>query len=291
MARHRRRSPSAGHLSDIGHEVERYVRSQGRYGIPQEYGGHGIGTEMHMDPWVANHGKPGPRAACCEPGMCLAVEPMVNLGTDRTRVLADDWTVVTVDGKPSAHFEHSVAVTHNGPWVLTALDGGRSAWRQSEQRAGSGWADGVRAAEMRASDGDRDKVAAVLREHYRAGPLTVEEFDERLEQLYTEQDYGELAAAHRRPARRGPASARPTPHPPLRARRTPRRASGEPPGLQAAWAAWAVGERHQLGDLVHRRRDRRRLPLSVAAVGDGSVGSDAAGHARLRQRASAGTNP
>ncbi|MEV6863249.1 type I methionyl aminopeptidase [Streptosporangium subroseum] len=111
------------HLSDIGHAVEKYVRSQGRYGIPQEYGGHGIGTEMHMDPWVANHGKPG-RGPRFEPGMCFAVEPMVNLGTDRTKVLADDWTVITVDGKSSAHFEHSVAVTDDGPLVLTALDGG-----------------------------------------------------------------------------------------------------------------------------------------------------------------------
>jgi methionyl aminopeptidase len=111
------------HLSDIGHAVEKYVRSQGRYGIPQEYGGHGIGTEMHMDPWVANHGKPG-RGPRFEPGMCFAVEPMVNLGTDRTKVLADDWTVITVDGKSSAHFEHSVAVTDDGPVVLTALDGG-----------------------------------------------------------------------------------------------------------------------------------------------------------------------
>ncbi|MBG0813628.1 type I methionyl aminopeptidase [Planomonospora sp. ID82291] len=113
-----------GHLSDVGHAVEKYVRAQGRYGIPQEYGGHGIGTEMHMDPWVANHGKPG-KGPRLEVGMCFAVEPMVNLGTARTKVLADDWTVVTIDGKPSAHFEHSVAVTHNGPWVLTALDGGR----------------------------------------------------------------------------------------------------------------------------------------------------------------------
>nr|WP_062337769.1 type I methionyl aminopeptidase [Herbidospora sakaeratensis] len=112
------------HLSDIGHQVERYVRSQGRYGIPQEYGGHGIGTEMHMDPWVANHGKPG-RGPKLEAGMCLAIEPMVNLGTDQTRVLADDWTVVTQDGKASAHFEHSVAVTPEGPLVLTALDGGK----------------------------------------------------------------------------------------------------------------------------------------------------------------------
>ncbi|GAA0395802.1 type I methionyl aminopeptidase [Microbispora corallina] len=114
-----------GFLSDIGHQVEKYVRSQGRYGIPQEYGGHGIGTEMHMDPWVANHGRPG-RGPRFEAGMCFAVEPMVNLGTDRTKVLADDWTVVTLDGKPSAHFEHSVAVTENGPLVLTALDGGEA---------------------------------------------------------------------------------------------------------------------------------------------------------------------
>ncbi|MFE3447721.1 type I methionyl aminopeptidase [Nonomuraea sp. NPDC059194] len=112
------------HLSDVGYEVEKYVKSQGRYGIPQEYGGHGIGTEMHMDPWVANHGRPG-RGPAFEVGMCLAIEPMVNLGTPRTRVLDDDWTVVTIDGKASAHFEHSVAVTHNGPWVLTALDGGK----------------------------------------------------------------------------------------------------------------------------------------------------------------------
>ncbi|MFF4773168.1 type I methionyl aminopeptidase [Microtetraspora fusca] len=124
-----------GHLSDIGFQVEKYVRSQGRYGIPQEYGGHGIGTEMHMDPWVANHGRPG-RGPRFEPGMCFAIEPMVNLGTDRTRVLADDWTVVTVDGKASAHFEHSVAVTENGPLVLTAIDGGAS--RFGEPVAGSG---------------------------------------------------------------------------------------------------------------------------------------------------------
>ncbi|MEV0967142.1 type I methionyl aminopeptidase [Microtetraspora glauca] len=124
-----------GHLSDIGFQVEKYVRSQGRYGIPQEYGGHGIGTEMHMDPWVANHGRPG-RGPRFEPGMCFAIEPMVNLGTDRTRVLSDDWTVVTVDGKASAHFEHSVAVTDNGPLVLTALDGGASRFGQTS--AGSG---------------------------------------------------------------------------------------------------------------------------------------------------------
>jgi len=114
-----------GYLSDIGHQIERYIRAQGRYGIPQEYGGHGIVTEMHMDPWVANHGKAG-RGPRFEPGMCFAIEPMVNLGTGRTKVLADDWTVVTLDGRQSAHFEHSVAVTDDGPLVLTALDGGKA---------------------------------------------------------------------------------------------------------------------------------------------------------------------
>ena len=114
-----------GHLSDIGFRIERYVRSQGRYGIPPEYGGHGIGTEMHMEPWVANYGKPG-RGPRFEVGMCFAIEPMVNLGTPRTRVLSDEWTVVTLDGRPSAHFEHSVALTEDGPLVLTALDGGAS---------------------------------------------------------------------------------------------------------------------------------------------------------------------
>ncbi|GII90793.1 type I methionyl aminopeptidase [Sinosporangium siamense] len=122
-------------LSDIGYEIERYVRAQKpRYGIPPEYGGHGIGTEMHMDPWVANHGRPG-KGPRFEAGMCFAIEPMVNLGTEKTRVLADEWTVVTIDGKPSAHFEHSVAVTHNGPWVLTAIDGGEERLTQLREGA------------------------------------------------------------------------------------------------------------------------------------------------------------
>ncbi|HEX6472546.1 MAG TPA: type I methionyl aminopeptidase [Streptosporangiaceae bacterium] len=111
------------HLSDIGHSIESYVRSQGPYGIVEEYVGHGIGTEMHMDPPVPNYGSPG-QGPVLEPGMCFAVEPMVNLGTKETWLLEDEWTVVTRDGLPSAHFEHSFAVTENGPWVLTALDGG-----------------------------------------------------------------------------------------------------------------------------------------------------------------------
>jgi methionyl aminopeptidase len=112
-------------LTDISHAIETHVRSQGRYGIVEEYVGHGIGTEMHMDPPVPNYGRPG-HGPVLERGMCFAVEPMVNLGGRETHLLDDDWTVVTQDGRPSAHFEHSFAVTEDGPWVLTALDGGVS---------------------------------------------------------------------------------------------------------------------------------------------------------------------
>ncbi|REE98144.1 type I methionyl aminopeptidase [Thermomonospora umbrina] len=111
-------------LTDISHAIESYVRSQGRYGIVEGYGGHGIGTQMHMDPLIANHGAPG-HGPELEPGMCFAVEPMVNLGTKATRELDDGWTVVTTDGLHSAHFEHTFAVTEDGPRVLTALDEGR----------------------------------------------------------------------------------------------------------------------------------------------------------------------
>lgn len=114
---------AGGRLSDIGHAVERHVRRQGAYGILEDYVGHGIGTQMHMDPQVPNYGKPGkgPRLV---PGMALAIEPMVTQGTRHTRVLPDDWTVATQDGSWAAHWEHTVAITAEGPWVLTAPDGG-----------------------------------------------------------------------------------------------------------------------------------------------------------------------
>ena len=115
----------AARLTDISHAVERSVRGAGRYGIIEEYVGHGIGTEMHMDPAVPNYGPPG-RGPRLEPGMALAVEPMVVLGDRQTKLLEDDWTVVTADGSWSAHFEHTVAITEDGPWVLTAHDGGTS---------------------------------------------------------------------------------------------------------------------------------------------------------------------
>jgi methionyl aminopeptidase len=114
-----------GRLSDISHAVERSAQAAGQYGIVEEYVGHGIGTEMHMDPPVPNYGKPG-RGPVLAEGMALAVEPMLVLGRRQTRQLSDGWTVVSADGAPAAHFEHTVAITADGPWVLTALDGGQS---------------------------------------------------------------------------------------------------------------------------------------------------------------------
>jgi methionyl aminopeptidase len=114
-----------GHVSDIGHAVESYVRERGDYGIVEEYVGHGIGTQMHQEPNVPNYGRAGRGPELVE-GLVLAVEPMVNLGSRETRELDDGWTVVTQDGRRSAHFEHTFTLTPEGPWVLTALDGGRS---------------------------------------------------------------------------------------------------------------------------------------------------------------------
>jgi methionyl aminopeptidase len=114
-----------GRLTDIGHAIESYVREHGDYGIVEEYVGHGIGTEMHQEPNVPNYGRAGRGPELVE-GLVLAVEPMVNLGGRETRQLDDGWTVVTQDGQRSAHFEHTFTLTPEGPWVLTALDGGRN---------------------------------------------------------------------------------------------------------------------------------------------------------------------
>ena len=112
-----------GRVTDISHAVETSVRSRGSYGILEDYVGHGIGTSMHMPPNVPNVGRAG-RGPKLVPGLALAVEPMVTLGTHETDVLDDDWTVVTADGSMSAHFEHTFTLTREGAWVLTALDGG-----------------------------------------------------------------------------------------------------------------------------------------------------------------------
>ena len=110
---------SVGHrLSDISAAVERVALPHG-YGVVREYVGHGIGRALHEDPQVPNYGRPG-RGIKLVPGLVLAVEPMFNLGTEKTRVLDDNWTVVTADGALSAHWEHTVAITPDGPWVLTA---------------------------------------------------------------------------------------------------------------------------------------------------------------------------
>jgi len=114
-----------GRLGDISHAVETSIEQAGPYGLVEEYTGHGIGTAMHMDPPVPNHGQPG-RGPRLRAGMALAVEPMVVLGSPETILLDDGWTVITADGSWAAHFEHTVAITADGPWVLTAADGGQA---------------------------------------------------------------------------------------------------------------------------------------------------------------------
>jgi methionyl aminopeptidase len=105
------------HTGDIGHAIQEVVERAG-FNVTRELVGHGVGTRMHEDPQVPNHGQPkrGPRL---QEGMTLAIEPMVMTGHHETRMLKDKWTVVTADGSPAAHFEHTVAVTKNGPRILT----------------------------------------------------------------------------------------------------------------------------------------------------------------------------
>ena len=124
------RGIAAGHLgarlTDISAAIESYIDSQGKYGILQEYDGHGIGTEMHQEPHVLNFGKRGNGPELIA-GMALAIEPMITRGTHKTKVLSDDWTVVSQDQSRGAHFEHSFALLPDGkPFVLTAADGGRA---------------------------------------------------------------------------------------------------------------------------------------------------------------------
>jgi methionyl aminopeptidase len=105
------------HIGDIGAAVQRYVESNG-YSVVRQYVGHGIGRDMHELPQVPNYGRAG-TGNLIKPGYVIAIEPMVNVGRPDTRVLDDDWTVVTSDGKLSCYFEHTVAITENGPEVLT----------------------------------------------------------------------------------------------------------------------------------------------------------------------------
>lgn len=113
-----------GRLTDISwaieSEVHRIEEAAGTiYGIVREYGGHGIGRAMHMEPFLPNFGKPG-KGPRLRVGMAIAIEPMLTLGSARTEELEDGWTVVTADGSRAAHWEHTVAITEDGPWVLTA---------------------------------------------------------------------------------------------------------------------------------------------------------------------------
>jgi methionyl aminopeptidase len=106
-----------GRISDIGHAIQQHVESHG-FSVVREFVGHGIGAALHEEPQIANYGDPGRGPRLAE-GMVLAIEPMVNMGRAAVKVLADGWTAVTRDGSLSAHFEHTVAVTKNGPLILT----------------------------------------------------------------------------------------------------------------------------------------------------------------------------
>jgi methionyl aminopeptidase len=110
---------SGNHLGDIGWAVQSHAEAHG-YSVVRDYVGHGIGRRMHEDPQIPNYGKPG-KGPKIKKGYVFAVEPMINLGSEHTKTLADGWTVVTVDAKPSAHVEHTIAITEAGPQVLTMV--------------------------------------------------------------------------------------------------------------------------------------------------------------------------
>ena len=109
-----------GHLFDISHAVQARVE-QDNFSVVREFVGHGIGRQLHEDPQIPNYGPPA-KGPILKVGMTLAIEPMVNIGTAAVKVLEDGWTAVTLDGRRSAHFEHTVAITDNGPEILTRLE-------------------------------------------------------------------------------------------------------------------------------------------------------------------------
>jgi methionyl aminopeptidase len=122
-------------LGDVSHAIEASVRRSGDYGLIREYTGHGIGTEMHMDPVIRNYGPPG-QGPRLRSGMALAIEPMITRGGRHVAELDDGWTVITTDGSRAAHFEHTVAITPDGPWVLTARDEERADRADHPERVG-----------------------------------------------------------------------------------------------------------------------------------------------------------
>ena len=107
-------------IGDIGSAVQKYVEARS-YSVVRDFVGHGVGAKLHEDPSVPNYGTPG-RGVRLLPGMTIAIEPMINEGTFEVRVLDDKWTTVTKDGKLSAHFEHTVAITPDGPKIMTLCD-------------------------------------------------------------------------------------------------------------------------------------------------------------------------
>lgn len=111
-----KKAVAGNRLGDVGFAIEQYCISRG-YGVVRDYTGHGVGRHLHEDPSVPNYGKPG-RGVKLMPGMTIAIEPMINEGTDDVRVLSNEWTVVTADGKLSAHFEHTVAITADGECLI-----------------------------------------------------------------------------------------------------------------------------------------------------------------------------
>ena len=111
-------------LGDVGHAIQLVIESDNNWGLIEDYSGHGIGTEMHMEPSVPNYGDPG-EGLVLEVGMAIAIEPMVTAGTHLTKTLADNWTVVTIDNSIASHWEHTIAITAEGPKVLTLRAGER----------------------------------------------------------------------------------------------------------------------------------------------------------------------
>ena len=104
-------------MGDIGSAVQRYVEARG-YSVVRDFVGHGVGAKLHEDPSVPNYGTPG-RGVRLLPGMTIAIEPMINAGVKEVKTLKDGWTTVTADGKLSAHFEHTIAITPDGPVIMT----------------------------------------------------------------------------------------------------------------------------------------------------------------------------
>jgi methionyl aminopeptidase len=112
-------------LGDVSSSIQESIRASGDYGIVEGFGGHGIGSAMHMDPHILNYGRRGTGPELV-PGMAVAIEPMLTLGRQDVRQLEDGWTIATEDGSVAVHWEHTVAVLEDGPWVLTAFDSGRA---------------------------------------------------------------------------------------------------------------------------------------------------------------------